>query len=73
MIFNGRLVASATAIFRTQGLNRPGPPFKLEYDPLKISMPESEFELGTFCPVASALTARQTIGCHMISKLLLLP
>lgn len=38
---------SAMVIFCTQGLSRPGPPFKAESDPLHISIFKLVFKLAT--------------------------
>lgn len=49
-------------LFCTLKLNRTGPLFKLESDLLQTFMHGLEFEPGTCCPAASALTTRQAVG-----------
>lgn len=53
------LDTGATVIFCTRGISKSLPPFKMESDPLKTPMSESEFESRTICLVVSVLTTRR--------------
>lgn len=50
------LITGTTTIFCTRGLQRAVPPFKVESDSLKTSIPELGFELEIFRLVSSTLT-----------------
>lgn len=54
----GWLITSAMVIYCTRGFNRSRYPFKVEYDPLHISMSELRFEPNTSCLVATGLNTR---------------
>lgn len=60
--FPVRFKKSTKVIFCTRWINRSGPQFKMESEPLQISMRKWGFDPGILRPAASALTTRQAGG-----------